>query len=471
MKKWTKNDEQFLKDNYNILTNVELYNYFKISKGTFTKKARELGLKRKTKWSKNKEKYLLKYIGKKSLNELAKILDVSVGLIRQKKFQMGLTNTQADANWTKEKIIAEINGLININEDISAGRIKKAYPSLYSMARNYYRSWQDTIKACGIDYNTVRKNSHEVSWSRGKVIEDIRVLFENNQNLSSKYNCINRKRLWNAANHYFFSWRNAIEGAGLDYNKLSKNILNWNPVKVKKEILKLYQNDFPLFASYAKKNYVQLYGAARTHFSNWKEAIEYSDLDYSEINKRANEIDWTPSLIKETLLSLKEKNEDMSESVILRKYSKLRTGARRIFGSWEKAVEYSGLDINKTRKDIDTEGYKGRIFEDLVYKVLISIGRNISRQSHININNKIYIPDFIDNDSGSWIDSKLSSWGVGVEETIKKYLNVQDELEIIYLKSGPRKMEKVNFTWIKNFFPKLRVEGHFDLIEQINSIK
>lgn len=55
MKKWTKNDEQYLKNNYNILTNAELCNYFKISKGTFTKKARELGLKRKAKWSKNKE--------------------------------------------------------------------------------------------------------------------------------------------------------------------------------------------------------------------------------------------------------------------------------------------------------------------------------------------------------------------------------------------------------------------------------
>lgn len=470
MKKWTNNDEHFLKDNYNILPAAELCNHFKISKGTFAKKAHELGLKRNAKWSKEKEKYLLKHGGKKSLNELAKILDVSVGLIRQKKFHLGLTNTHAGANWTKEKIIAEINRLININEDINASRVKKAYPSLYSMARNYYRSWRDAIKACGIDYDTVRKNSHEVSWSREKVVEDIRALFENNQNLSSKYTCINQKRLWNAANHYFFSWRNTVESAGLDYDKLSKNILDWNPVKIKSEILKLYQNDFPLFASYAKKNYVKLYGAARAHFSNWEKAIEYSGLDYSEINKRANEIDWNPSLIKEALLSLKEKNEDLSESVILRKYSKLRTGAKRIFGSWEKAIEYSGLDINKTRKDIDTEGYKGRIFEDLVYEVLISIGRNISRQNHININNKIYIPDFIDNDSGSWIDSKLSSWGVGVEETIKKYLNVQDELEIIYLKSGPRKMGKVNFIWIKNFFPQLKLLGHHDLIERINAI-
>lgn len=109
MKKWTNNDEQFLNDNYNILPAAELCNHFKISKGTFAKKARELGLKRNAKWSKEKEKYLLKHSGKKSLNELAKILDVSVGLIRQKKFHLGLTNTHAGANWTKEKIIAEIN--------------------------------------------------------------------------------------------------------------------------------------------------------------------------------------------------------------------------------------------------------------------------------------------------------------------------------------------------------------------------
>jgi len=167
---------------------------------------------------------------------------------------------------------------------------------------------------------------------------------------------------------------------------------------------------------------------------------------------------------------LRKKDEDLSESVILQTHSKLRTAARRIFGSWERAIEYSGLDINKTRKDIDTEAYKGRIFENLVYEILISLGRNISRQNHVNINNKIYIPDFIDNDSGVWVDSKLSSWGVGVEETIKKYLTVQDELEIIYLKSGPREMGNVCFLCVKEFFPKLNLIGRADLIEEINKI-
>lgn len=471
MKKWTESEIKYLIDNYNSSSNVELCEYFGILRGTLTKKARELGVEREAKWSKKKEGYLRANYDKKTLSQLAEEMGVSIALIRQKKFQLNLTSTRKDSKWTKSSIVRKIDTLFSENFDISASNVKKKYPSLYSMARNYYKSWNRSVQASGLDYNRIRKDKNNISWSKEMVLEKIRLLADNKEILSSKYNSVNQKKLWNAANHYFYSWRNAVEAANINYESISEKILDWSAEKVKSEILNIYNNDLPLFASYAKNNYVALYGAASTFNGGWKQAVEKAGLDYSQINKRANEIDWSPSLIKKTILEIDERGEDLCESVILRKQSSLRTAARRVFGSWEGAIEYAGLEIDKVRKDIDSEAYKGHMFEELVYETLLATGRNVSRSNHIVINNKIYIPDFIDNNSGLWIDAKLSSWGVGVEPTVTKYLQVQDELKIIYLKSGDRDMKSVKFTWIKDYYPELMSVGRGDLIEKIDSIK
>lgn len=471
MKKWTESEIKYLIDNYNSSSNLELCEYFGISRGTLTKKARELGVEREAKWSKKKEGYLRANYDKKTLSQLAEEMGVSIALIRQKKFQLNLTSTRKDSKWTKSSVVRKIDTLFSENFDISASNVKKKYPSLYSMARNYYKSWNRAVQASGLDYNRIRKDKNNISWSKEMVLEKIRLLADNKKILSSKYNSVNQKKLWNAANHYFYSWRNAVEAANINYENISEKILDWSAEKVKSEILNIYNNDLPLFASYAKNNYVALYGAASTFNGGWKQAVEKTGLDYSQINKRANEIDWSPSLIKKTILEIDERGEDLCESVILRKQSSLRTAARRVFGSWEGAIEYAGLEIDKVRKDIDSEAYKGHMFEELVYETLLATGRNVSRSNHIVINNKVYIPDFLDNNSGLWIDAKLSSWGVGVEPTVTKYLHVQDELEIIYLKSGDRDMKSVRFTWIKDYYPELMSVGRGDLIEKIDSIK
>ena len=389
----------------------------------------------------------------------------------QKPNRTLLTSTRNNSKWTKTSIVKNIDTLFHENIDISASNVKKKYPSLYSMARNFYKSWNKAVKASGLDYDRIRRNRDDISWSQEMVIEKIKLIAENKGKLSCKYNRINQNKLWNAANHYFYSWRNAVEEANINYENISENILDWSAEKVKSEILNIYNNELPLFAQYAKKNYVALYGAASTFNGGWKQAVREAGLDYNQINKRANEIDWTPTLIKKAILEIDGRGEDLCESIVLRKQSSLRTAARRMFGNWEGAIEYAGLEIDKIRKDIDSEAYKGHVFENLVYEVLLAIGKNISRSNHTVINNRIYIPDFIDNISGLWIDAKLSSWGVGVAPTIKKYLQVQDELEIIYLKSGERNMENVRFTYVKDYYPELRHIGRADLIEKIELIK
>jgi len=133
---------------------------------------------------------------------------------------LNLVTTKKGAKWTRSYVIGEIERLFYENFDLSASNAKNNYPSLYSMARNYYKSWNRAVQAAGLDYNCIRKDRNNISWSKDMVLCEIRLLAENKEVLSSKYNSKNRKKLWNAANHYFFSWRNAIEGANIDYESI-----------------------------------------------------------------------------------------------------------------------------------------------------------------------------------------------------------------------------------------------------------
>ena len=84
MKKWTEDEISHLESRYSDSSNIELCKYFNISRGTLTKKARELGVIREAKWSKEKEKYLCSNYERKTLRQLAKDMGVSIALVRQK---------------------------------------------------------------------------------------------------------------------------------------------------------------------------------------------------------------------------------------------------------------------------------------------------------------------------------------------------------------------------------------------------
>ena len=89
--------------------------------------------------------------------------------------------------------------------------------------------------------------------------------------------------------------------------------------------------------------------------------------------------------------------------------------------------------------------------EKAIYEILVAIGENPKRK------------DLLDT------PKRVAEMYEEIFSGIKQ--NPEDELEVIFLKSGDRNMENVKFTWIKDYYPKLRSVGRVDLIEKIDSIK
>jgi endogenous inhibitor of DNA gyrase (YacG/DUF329 family) len=122
------------------------------------------------------------------------------------------------------------------------------------------------------------------------------------------------------------------------------------------------------------------------------------------------------------------------------------------FGSWTAALKASGIESEKVRLDRKTSSYKGPIFEKIV--------EQLYRLSDITVRRKPHVgrcqPDFIEENTGIWVDAKLRSWTVGIEKTISKYIEHADTIQIIYLGGGSREYlnsEGVTFVSVYDKFP------------------
>ncbi len=58
-RKWTEEDKQFLKENYQKMTNKELAEHFNLTPGGIGYQLKKLGLKRDRKWTDEKDKFLM----------------------------------------------------------------------------------------------------------------------------------------------------------------------------------------------------------------------------------------------------------------------------------------------------------------------------------------------------------------------------------------------------------------------------
>ena len=81
--KWTKEEEEYLRENLKKVSVVELEKNLNRKKDTIYQKARRMGLSASTKWTKEEDKYLRDNWGKLKVETLCKRLNRSKGQYRQ----------------------------------------------------------------------------------------------------------------------------------------------------------------------------------------------------------------------------------------------------------------------------------------------------------------------------------------------------------------------------------------------------
>jgi hypothetical protein len=117
-------------------------------------------------------------------------------------------------------------------------------------------------------------------WSKEKIVETIKDLKKQNEDISASNISKNHIPLFTAAcsRRYFSSWSNAVKAAGIDYDQIleagkarrRKKLTKWSKEQVLEEVKKAESQN--LLSTYRER--LALYSAARREFGSWKQALE-----------------------------------------------------------------------------------------------------------------------------------------------------------------------------------------------------
>jgi len=166
---------------------------------------------------------------------------------------------------------------------------------------------------------------------------------------------------------------------------------------------------------------------------------------------------WTKKKIRKTIRSLQREGADLNAAYVRDKYLSLFKAAIKHYGSWEMAIEESGLEYEKIREDRKVASYKGIIVQDAVKVLYKKSGIKIREKPYLAFGEESCVPDFLEINKDLWVDVKLNSFSSGIEKSIEKYLKYTDKLLILYLSGNKRKWKNgnVTFTNIFEYFPIL----------------
>lgn len=132
----------------------------------------------------------------------------------------------AKSKWDEETIIKRILMLESLEEDLACSHVKQIDSALVGAAISYFGNWGAALRAAGLDYDEIRKvskarRSEKVrKWSINKVIEEIREIAKEEDDLSYAYMKEKYSSLVAAAGNYVGSWKQTIEMCGFDYGEV-----------------------------------------------------------------------------------------------------------------------------------------------------------------------------------------------------------------------------------------------------------
>lgn len=149
-----------------------------------------------------------------------------------------------------------------------------------------------------------------------------------------------------AARRIFGSWKNAIQSAGIPPHTVIPGE-RWSPPRVLTMIRHLAKKDRQLTHAELDRRYRSLASSARRHFGSWRKAVLAAGVEPIRLRKV---VPWSPDRVMEFILTRALRNE----CLIARRIEprSVVAAARRLFGSWQAAIQAAGVDVLLTQQSL-----------------------------------------------------------------------------------------------------------------------
>ncbi len=176
--------------------------------------------------------------------------------------------------WSKERIVEAIQAAYKEGRDLSWTSVTSdgdlsalAYAAI---REGQFGSWDNALRAAELDPADVRRYE---SWDEDKIIRRIRERKREGLPLNSKAMQEQDSKLFNAALNYFGGWSEALMASGVDPEDVYKR-RRWSREIIMEEIKELERQDEDLAAPNMRENHSALYSAACKYFGTWTSARE-----------------------------------------------------------------------------------------------------------------------------------------------------------------------------------------------------
>ncbi|HEX3000392.1 MAG TPA: hypothetical protein VHR86_09190 [Armatimonadota bacterium] len=186
-------------------------------------------------------------------------------------------------------------------------------------------------------------------WSKDEIAMEIRSLYLDGEELNYTSVEKNHLALLRAACRYFGSWKDAVEFAGLDYEKIRKYKV-WTKAKIIERIQQLRRDAVDLSWRNISTQVDPALAAAAirpNRFGCWRTALEEAGLDYDEIRRYR---EWDKGTVVKEVREKFEAGEALNSRNMQEQEPPLFHAARRRFDNWDGALEAAGLNVNRIRK-------------------------------------------------------------------------------------------------------------------------
>lgn len=196
-----------------------------------------------------------------------------------------LLERRIPVRWTRKSIIAEINRLHEADEPLNYSAAESNHLNLVRAAAWHFGTWRHAVESAGVNYESLSRYQR---WSKGRIVERIRELHQQKQDLN-----------WRAVSTHvdpplaaaalrangFKSWREAVVAAGIDFDNVAR-YQYWDEAKVIKAIRARKRTGAPMSSKALQKADQCLFCAARRRFGSWDGALDAAGFNASKIRLR-----------------------------------------------------------------------------------------------------------------------------------------------------------------------------------------
>lgn len=196
---------------HGILEPQEYKDEFAVAKIT-APEVRERLAEMKTLIRKSDLEYLKRHWGKKPLKVLTRRLGRDASTLRAQARRLGLPLKVE--SWNAEKVKRLIRRARREGRPLHSGGVRKDNPGLYKAGKYYFGSWEAAVTAAGLNYASVTRRAPFESWSRKRIVTEIRDLLRSG--VTVDYRLLERRhsKLYAAARNHFGNWSAALHAAG-----------------------------------------------------------------------------------------------------------------------------------------------------------------------------------------------------------------------------------------------------------------